>query len=121
MSIPPTLLFYWDSVPNPDAPRVRFNPPIPLFKGAIRAYGLSIATRLSLPASFGPASEDALVALRSVLLRYVVRLLSQTLTLRVAFASSTYLLSPRRQKRRFCLRDKNLVYKNPPFAPVVES
>ena len=37
------------------------NPPNPLFKGAIRAFGLSIAAGLSLPASFGPASEDALV------------------------------------------------------------
>ena len=29
-----------------------------LFKGAIRAYGLSIAARLSLPANSGPASDD---------------------------------------------------------------
>ena len=35
------------------------NPPIPLFKGAIRACGLSIASWLSLPANSGPASEDA--------------------------------------------------------------
>ena len=35
-----------------------FNPPDPLSKGAIRAYGLSIAAGLSLPASSGPASED---------------------------------------------------------------
>ena len=42
------------------APGVRSNPPDPLFKGAIRAYGLSIAARLPLPASFGPASDDAL-------------------------------------------------------------
>ena len=41
------------------APGVRSNPPDPLFKGAIRACGLSIATRLSLPANSGPASEDA--------------------------------------------------------------
>ena len=65
MSIPPTSVFYWDSVPNPDAPRVRFNPPNPLFKGAIRAYGLSIAAWLSLPANSGPASDDALLHLRA--------------------------------------------------------
>ena len=39
-----------------------FNPPDPLFKGAIRAFGLSIAARLSLPANSGPASDDALVS-----------------------------------------------------------
>ena len=36
------------------------NPPDPVFKGAIRAYGLSIATVAtvpSLPASSGPASD----------------------------------------------------------------
>ena len=37
------------------------NPPNPLFKGAIRACGLSIATRLSLLANSGPASDDALI------------------------------------------------------------
>ena len=37
------------------------NPPNPIFKGAIRAYGLSIAAVPSLPASSGPASDDALV------------------------------------------------------------
>ena len=37
------------------------NPPDPLFKGAIRAYGLSIAAWLSLPANSGPASDDALL------------------------------------------------------------
>ena len=37
------------------------NPPNPLFKGAIRACGLSIATRLPLLANSGPASEDAFV------------------------------------------------------------
>ena len=42
-----------------------FNPPDPLSKGAIRAYGLSIAYGLSLLANSGPASDDALVALRS--------------------------------------------------------
>ena len=36
----------------------------PLSKGAIRAYGLSIAYGLSLLASSGPASDDALLALR---------------------------------------------------------
>ena len=59
----PGLVFHCDSVPNPDAPRVSFNPPDPISKGAIRAYGLSIAAWPSLPASSGPASEDALVAL----------------------------------------------------------
>ncbi len=40
------------------------NPPDPLFKGAIRAFGLSIAARLSLPANPGPASDDALFGTR---------------------------------------------------------
>ena len=40
------------------------NPPGPLFKGAIRAFGLSIASWLSLPADFGPASDDALFGTR---------------------------------------------------------
>ena len=39
------------------------NPPDPLFKGAIRAFGLSIAAGLSLPADPGPASDDALLLL----------------------------------------------------------
>ena len=52
-----------------------FKPSNALFKGAIRAYGLSIAARLSLPANSGPASDDALIR-----------------TLRAAFASSGYLL-----------------------------
>ena len=67
------------------------NPPDPLSKGAIRAYGLSIAAGPSLPASSGPASDDALLILRSALFRYVMQL-GQTLTLRAAFTSSTYLL-----------------------------
>ncbi len=37
------------------------NSPDPLFKGAIRAYGLSIAAGPSLLASSGPASDDALL------------------------------------------------------------
>ena len=37
------------------------NPPNPLFKGAIRACGLSIAAVPSLLASSGPASDDALL------------------------------------------------------------
>ena len=37
------------------------NSPDPLFKGAIRACGLSIAAVPSLPASSGPASDDALL------------------------------------------------------------
>ena len=95
---------YWGAAPNPDAPRVNVNPPIPLFNGAIRACGLSIAALLSLPASSGPASDDALVILRSVLLRCVM-LLPQIMTLRAAFASSTYLLPQRGgQNRLFCLR-----------------
>ena len=52
-----------------------FKPSNSLFKGAIRAYGLSIAARLSLLANSGPASDNALIW-----------------TLRAAFASSTYLL-----------------------------
>ena len=36
-------------------------PPHPPFKGAIRACGLSIATRLPLLANSGPASDDALL------------------------------------------------------------
>ena len=59
------LFFHWNSAPNPDAPRVSFNPPDPLFKGAITAYGLSIAAGPSLPASSGPASDDALAAFRT--------------------------------------------------------
>ena len=66
------LFFHRDSVPAPDAPRGLFNPPDPLSKGVIRAYGLSIAYGFSLPASSGPVSDDALLALRTVLLRYVV-------------------------------------------------
>ena len=62
-----------------------------LSKGAIRACGLSIAVGLSLPASSGPASDDALLILRSVLFRYVMQL-GQMLTLRADFVSSTYLL-----------------------------
>ena len=38
--------------------------PTPPLKGAIRAYGLSIAARLSLPANPGPASDDALFGTR---------------------------------------------------------
>ena len=60
--------------------------------GAIRACGLSIAAWLSLPASSGPASEDALLILRSVLFRYVMQL-GQTLTMCADFSSSTYFLS----------------------------
>ena len=52
-----------------------FKPSNSLFKGAIRAYGLSIAAIAALPANSGPASDDALIR-----------------TLRAAFASSTYLL-----------------------------
>ena len=44
------------------------NPPDPLSKGAIRAYGLSIAAMPSLPASSCPASDDALLHLRACLL-----------------------------------------------------
>ena len=40
---------------------ISLNSPDPLFKGAIRAYGLSIAARLSLLANSGPASDDALL------------------------------------------------------------
>ena len=76
-----TLFFlYWGAAPNPDAPRglcvlhvfavantrTRLSQsPDPLSKGAIRACGLSIAAWPSLPASSGPASDDALVILRS--------------------------------------------------------
>ena len=40
-----------------------FSIPLTLFSrgGAIRAYGLSIAATASLPASSGPASDDALL------------------------------------------------------------
>ena len=40
------------------------NPPNPLFKGAHQAFGLSIAAKAALPASFGPASDDALFGTR---------------------------------------------------------
>ena len=61
---------YWDSVPN------YLNSPIPLFKGAIRACGLSIAA--GLPCSPAPSRH---------------LMMPCYLTLRAAFASSTYLLS----------------------------
>ena len=65
---------------------------------------LSIAAGPSLLASSGPASYDALFILRSVLFRYVMQL-GRTLTLRAAFASSTYLLLQRGGRNRlFCLR-----------------
>ena len=49
------------AVLRPASDDALFNPPDPLFKGAIRAYGLSITAMPSLPASSGPASDDALV------------------------------------------------------------
>ena len=82
ISIPLTLLFYWDSVPNPDTPcglcvlhvfavantRTRpvvwwrlVNPANPIFKGAhhgLRAFHRRTA---ALPANSGPASDDALL------------------------------------------------------------
>ena len=60
------------------------NSPDPLFKGAIRAYGLSIAA--CLPCSPAPARHLMMPCC-------FIGTLSQTLTLRAAFASSTYLLS----------------------------
>ena len=36
-----------------------FKPSNSLFKGAIRAYGLSIAAMAALPVNSGPASDDA--------------------------------------------------------------
>ena len=82
------------------------NSPDPLFKGAIRACGLSIAAEPALLASSGPASDDlSFVRTRArghrfAVLRpasddacYFIGTLSQTLTLRAAFTSSTYLLS----------------------------
>ena len=42
--------------------------PNPLSKGAIRAYGLSIAAMPSLPANSGPVSDDALLHLRACFL-----------------------------------------------------
>ena len=80
-----------DDLLNPRIIQTDFFRGHPLSKGAIRAYGLSIAAGPSLPASSGPASYDALFILRSVLFRYVMQL-GRTLTLRAAFASSTYLL-----------------------------
>ena len=47
--------------PGPASDDALLNPPDPLSKGAIRAYGLSIAAMPSLPASSGPASDDALL------------------------------------------------------------
>ena len=46
-----------------------FKPSNSLFKGAIRAYGLSIAAMAALPANSGPASEDALFGTRGSCLR----------------------------------------------------
>ena len=95
---PPTHVLHWDSVPrvlNPPTPFSRersgpscaperrataslffgrhlmtyLNPPNPLFKGAIRASGLSIASWLPLPANSGPASDDALFGTRGRRLR----------------------------------------------------
>ena len=80
-----------DDLLNPRIIQTDFFRGYPLSKGAIRAFGLSIAAGPSLPASSGPASYDALFILRSVLFRYVMQL-GRTLTLRAAFASSTYLL-----------------------------
>ena len=40
---------------------LRQSPPTPFSRGHIRAYELSIAARLSLPANSGPASDDALL------------------------------------------------------------
>ena len=98
-------------------------PPPPPFKGAIRACGLSIAAVPALPASYGPASDDLLMIYlnppnplfkgahqafvrtrarghRFAVLRpasddalLFIGTLSQTLALRAAFTSSTYLLS----------------------------
>ncbi len=75
---PPNPLFKWAhqasvrtrtqghrfAVLRPASEDALFNPPIPLSKGAIRACGLSIAAWPSLPASSGPASDDALLHLR---------------------------------------------------------
>ena len=41
-----------------------FKPSNSLSKGAIRAYGLSIAAMAALPANSGPASDDALFGTR---------------------------------------------------------
>jgi hypothetical protein len=57
------------AVLRPASDDALFNPPIPLFKGPIRACGLSIASMPSLPANSGPASDDALLILRSDWLR----------------------------------------------------
>ena len=65
--------------------------PTPFPRGRSGPAGFPSPRWLSLPANSGPASDDALVILRSVLFRYVVPL-GQTLTLRAAFTSSTYLL-----------------------------
>ena len=111
-NLPPWSCFFIGTLSQPLTLRAfLFNPPDPLSKGAIRACGLSIAAGPSLPASSGPASYDALFILRSVLFRYVMQL-GRTLTLRAAFASSTYLLPQRgEQNRLFCLRRWILVCK----------
>ena len=62
-----------------------FNPPNPLFKGAYQA-SVRTGAHGHRFAVLRPASEDALVAFLTVLLRYVVPL-DQTLTLRLAFSS----------------------------------
>ena len=102
--LPPWSCFFIGTLSQPLTLRsFLFNPPT-LSKGVIRACVLSIAAGPSLPASSGPASYDALFILRSVLFRYVMQL-GRTLTLRAAFASSTYLLPQRGgQNRLFCLR-----------------
>ena len=60
------LLFYWDSVPN------YLNSPDPLFKGAIRACGLSIAA--CLPCSPAPARHLKMPC-------YFIGTLSQTISI----------------------------------------
>ena len=64
------LFFHWDSVPDPYAQRGLFNPPDPLSKGAHQASERTGAHGHRF-AVLRPASDDALVVLRTVLFRYV--------------------------------------------------
>ncbi len=94
-------------LPCPPAPArhlmTYLNPPNPLFKGAHQAFVRTRAHGHRF-AVLRPASDDALVALRTLLFRYVMQL-GQTLTLRGTFAYSMYLLPQRgEQNRLFCLR-----------------
>ena len=67
--LPPSVLFFIGTVPNPDTPCSTINPPCPPFQGGDHGLRALHRRMAALPASSGPASEDALLTLRTVLLR----------------------------------------------------